>query len=79
MSSYEKKNALNKAIDKVLYSNNKLLLKLSVCVESTLMCCFKLGTNMSDMTSLQWKHWSQIRSTIYNISIKIGQSGSGNR
>lgn len=26
MSSYEKKNALNKAIDKVLYSNNKLLL-----------------------------------------------------
>lgn len=28
---------------------------------------------------VQWKHWSQIRSTIYNISIKIGKSGCGNK
>lgn len=27
--------------------------------------------------TVQWKHWSQIRSTIY-ISSKVGQSGCGN-
>lgn len=46
------------------------------------MCCFKSGTNMSKdiFYRVQWKkkNWSQIRS-VHNISIEVGQSGSGNR
>lgn len=44
-------------------------------------CWCSLDTNVSKLRfhKLQMESWSQIRSTINNISIKIGQSGFGNR
>lgn len=51
-----------------------------VCVESK-GCRCSLRTNVSKLRfyKLQMESWSQIRSTINNISIKIGQSRFGKR
>lgn len=42
------------------------------------VCGFQICQKWHFFYIVQWKHWSQIRSTIYNISSKIGQSGCGN-
>lgn len=56
MFAYEKKNFvfMNKAIDKVMFSNNNKL------------CCFKLGTNMSKMTLLHRTVEKLVSNSIHN-------------
>lgn len=65
-----KKNVfLNKAIDKVMYSN---MLPLTEFMWNQHHCVVSNEVQIS-FYKVQWKNWSQIRSTINNTSIKIGQ------